>query len=103
MLAQPGLEVGDQLGLAGRRYHGRGSADAELDKVPSKEPGAVDGVVVPPAASAARTPAAAQVLAERRQIDVSQAHAALDHDVAGMGCRPQIAHGRVWTVALPFE
>ena len=51
----------------------------------------------------ARGPARPQVLAECRQIDVAQAPTALDHDVADMGCSPQIAHDRGWPVALPFE
>ena len=102
-MPQPCFEAGDQLRLGDLRGHEVGAAHAALDEVPPKQPGAVDGVMVAAASFGARTPAAAQVLAERRQIDVAQAPAALDHDVAGMSSRTQIAHGRVWAVALPFE
>src|SRR5262249_57504551 len=82
---------------------GGGWAYGALAEVSAKQPGAVDGVVVAPSSFGARTPAHAQVIAERRQIDVAQTGAALDHDVADMGCGPQVAHGRGWPVALPFE
>ena len=92
MLAQPRLEVGDQLRLGGCCHYGRGPADAELDEVPAKEPGTVDGVVVAPAALGAWTPAGAQVLIERREVNVRQARALLGHDMANVSRRPQVAH-----------
>jgi hypothetical protein len=101
MLAQPRFEVSDQLRLDMCRGRVSREAHAALDEVSAKVPGAVDGVVVAPASFGARTPARAQVLAECRQIDVAQAPAALDHDVADMGCSPQIAHGRGWPVTMP--
>jgi len=103
MLAQPRLEVGDQLRLGGCCHHGRGPADAELDEVPAKEPGTVDGVVVAPAALGAWTPAGAQVLIERREVNVRQARALLGHDVAYVSRRPQIAHCCLGAIALPFQ
>ena len=103
MLAQPRFEVGDQLRLGGLHCHGRGPANADLDEVPAKEPGAENGVVVATSSPGARTSTGAQVLAERRQIDVGQACAMLGHDMADMSCRPQIAHCRRGAIALPFE
>jgi len=78
MLAQPRFEVGDQLWLGGLHgRHHRGPANAEFDKVPAKEFGAVNGVVVATAAPGARTATAAQVLFECRKIDVAQPGALL--------------------------
>src|SRR5437870_2725535 len=54
MLAQPRFEAGDQMRLGRRRCH-RGPAHADLDEVPAKEPGAVNGVVVATASPGART------------------------------------------------
>src|SRR3954454_24364301 len=103
MLAQPRLEVGDQLRLSGCCHHGLGPADAELDEVPAKEPGTVDGVVVAPAALGAWTPAGAQVLIERREVNVRQAGALLGHDMANVSRRPQVAHCCLGAIALPFQ
>src|SRR3954471_21722045 len=103
MLAQPRLEVGDQLRLGGCCHHGLGPADAELDEVPAKEPGTIDGVVVAPAALGAWTPAGAQVLIERREVNVRQARALLGHDVANVSRRPQVAHCCLEAIALPFQ
>src|SRR5947207_15109470 len=86
------LKSADQLRLGGCCHHGRGPADAELDEVPAKEPGTVDGVAVAPAALGAWTPAGAQVLIERREVNVRQARALLGHDVAYVSRRSQIAH-----------
>src|SRR5215510_3440877 len=72
-------------------------------KVPAKEPGTVDGVVVAPAALGAWTPAGAQVLIERREVNVRQARALLGHDVAYVSRRPQIAHCCLGAIALPFQ
>src|SRR6516225_9956543 len=87
----------------GRRRCHRGPAHADLDEVPAKEPGAVNGVVVATASFGARTAADAQVLAERRQIDVVRTCALLGHDMADMSGRPQISDCRGGAIALPFE
>src|SRR5438045_1994340 len=73
-------------------HHGRGPAKAERDEVPTNEPGTVDGVVVAPAAFGAWTPASAQVLAERGEINVRQARALLGHHIADVSRRSQIAY-----------
>jgi hypothetical protein len=103
MLAQPRFELGDQL-RHGRLYCRRsGPANAEFDKVPAKEPRAENGVVVATATPRARTATGAQVLGERRQIDVARPCAMLGHDMADMSGRPQISHCRRGTIALPFK
>ena len=71
MLAQPRFEVGGQLRLGRPRRRGGGSANTNLDEVPAEELGAEYGVVVATASHGARTSAGAQMLAERRQIDVA--------------------------------
>jgi hypothetical protein len=43
------------------------------------------------------------MLFERRQIDGAHACIALCHIVADMSCRPQISHGSLRAIALPFE
>ena len=70
MLAQPHLEAGDQLRLVSLRRHGRGSANADFDEVLAKEPGSENGVVIASSSARARTSTGAQVLAERRQINL---------------------------------
>ena len=70
MLAQPHLEAGDQLRLGRMSRYGHGSANAYFDKVPAKEPGTENGVVVATPSHGARTSTSAQMLAERRQINV---------------------------------
>jgi hypothetical protein len=70
MLAQPHLEVGEELRLGRMHRHGHGSANADFDKVLAKEPGAENGVVIATPSHGTRTSTSAQVLAERRQINV---------------------------------
>jgi hypothetical protein len=70
MLAQPHLEAGDQRRLGQLRRHGRGPANADFDEMLAKEPGSENGVVVAMSSARARTSTGAQVLAERRQINV---------------------------------
>ena len=72
MLAQPHLEV-EPPGTARRMLQcsGRGPANADFDKVPAKEPGTVDGVVVATPSLGARTSTGAQVLTEHREINVA--------------------------------
>ena len=103
MLAQPRFEVGDQLRLGRLPFRGGGPANADFDEVPAKEPGAENGVVVATASLGARTSTSAQVLAERRQINVARHCALLGHDMAEVSCRPQISHCRRGAIALPFE
>jgi hypothetical protein len=94
--------VGDQLRLGGLHFR-RGPANADIDKVLAKEPGAESGMVVATSSRGARTSTGAQMLAERWQIDVGLACAMLGHDMADMSCRPQIAHCSGRAIALPFE
>ncbi|UPJ94896.1 hypothetical protein [Bradyrhizobium sp. 172] len=71
--------------------------------MPTKEPGTVDGVVVAPAAFGAWTPAIAQVLAERGEINVRQARALLGHDMADVSRRLQIAYRCRGAIALLLQ
>ena len=96
------LKSATNFGSAGAAT-GRGPADAELDEVPTKEPGTVDGVVVAPAAFGAWTPASAQVLAERGEINVRQARALLGHDMADVSRRSQIAYRCLGAIALLLQ
>jgi hypothetical protein len=70
MLAQPHLEAGDQLRLGRLRRHGRDPTNADFDEVLAKEPGSENGVVIATSSARPRTSTGAQVLAERRQINV---------------------------------
>ena len=84
-------QVGDQLRLGGLHCRRRGPTNADDDKVLAKEPGAENGMVVATSSRRARTSTGAQMLAERRQIDVARTCAMLGHDMADMSCRSQIA------------
>jgi hypothetical protein len=70
VLAQPHFEVSHQARLGRLQCGSGGSANADFDKVPTKEPGSENGVVVATSSARARTSTGAQVLAERRQINV---------------------------------
>ena len=102
MLAQPCLEARDQLQFSGRRRSG-GPAHADLYEVPTKEPGAVDSVVIVTAALRAWATTGAQMLAERLKIDLARQYASRRQDMAEMRRRPQVSNRRVGTVALAFE
>jgi hypothetical protein len=52
------------------RRHSHGSANADFYEMLAKEPGSENGVVVATSSARARTSTSAQVLAERRQINV---------------------------------
>ena len=103
MLAEPCFKADGQPRFGRPHRPNHGPAHAYFFEVPTEEPCAVDGVMVAAASLGARTSARSQMLFERRQIDGARACIALCHDVADMSCRPQIAHGRVGAIALPFE
>ncbi len=103
VLAQPLFEVRHQARLGSLQRRGGGLANADFDKMPAKEPGAEDGVVVAAPSHGARTSATAQVLAERRQINLVWHCPLPSHDMAKVRCRPQISHRRSSSVALPLE
>jgi hypothetical protein len=65
-----------------------GSANADFDKVLTKEPRAENGVVVATPSHRARTSTSAQVIAEHRQINVARHHPLSSHDMAEVRCRP---------------
>lgn len=103
MLAQPRLEVGDQLRLSWGCNGGGRPTHTDLDEMPAEKPCAVDRVVIAPTSLGARTPTAAQVLAERGEINVRQACALLDHDMAEVSRSSQIAHRCLGAIALLFQ
>ena len=103
MLAQPFFEVRHEARLGNSQRLGGGLANADFDKVPAKEPGAEDGVVVPAPSHGARTSATAQVLAECREINFARHCPLPSHHMAKVRRRPQISHGRVGAIPLPLE
>ena len=103
VLAQPLFEVRHEARLGMLQRLGGGLANADFDKVPAKEPGAEDGVVVAAPSLGARTSATAQVLAERREINVARHCPLPSHDMAKVRRRPQISHGRGGAIPLPLE
>ena len=103
MLAQPFFEVRHQARLGSLQGRGGGTANADFDKMPEKEPGAENGVVVAAPSHGARTPAPAQVLAERREINLARHRPLAGHDMAEVRRRPQISDRRVGAVPLPLQ
>src|ERR1700686_1984660 len=91
VLAQPHFEVNHQARLRRLQSGSGGPANADFDKVLAKEPGSENGVVVATSSARARTSTGAQVLAERRQINIARSCTLLCHDMAEMSCRPQIS------------
>ena len=91
VLAQPFFEVRHQSRLGSLQRRGGGLANADFDKMPAKEPGAENGVVVAAPSHRARTSATAQVLAERREINLARHCPLPSHDMAKVRCRPQIS------------
>ena len=74
-----------------------------FDEMLTKEPGAKNRVMISAPSHGARTSTGAQVLAERRQIDVAQDCRLSIHDVAEVRCRPQISHSCACAIALPLK
>jgi len=103
VLAQPLFEARHAARLGSLQWRGGRLADADFDKMPAKEPGAENGVVVAPPSHRARTSATAQVLAERRQINLVWHCPLPGHDIAKVRRRPQISDRRVGAVPLPLE
>ena len=103
VLAQPHFELSHQARLGRLQCGSGGPANADFGKVPAKEPGAENGVVVATPSHGARTSTSAQVLAEHRQINVTRHCPLPSHDMAEVCCRPQISYGRAGAIALPLE
>ena len=103
MLAQPFFEVRHEARLGSLQRRGGGMANADFDEMPAKEPGAENGVVVAAPSRGARTSANAQVLAERRQINLARHCPLASHDMAKVRRRPQISDRRVGAIPLPLE
>jgi hypothetical protein len=80
-----------------------GLAHANFDKVLAKEPGAENGVVVATPSQGSRTSTGAQVLAERRQVNVARHCRLPSDDMAEVRCRPQISHGCAGAIAMPLK
>jgi hypothetical protein len=78
-------------------------ANGDFDKVLTKEPGAENGVVVSTPSHGARTSTSAQVLAERRQINVARHCIFPSQYMAKVRRRPQISHGSGDAIALTLE
>jgi len=88
------------------QYGSGGPANADFDKMLAKEPGAENGVVVATSSARARTSTGAQVLAERRQINIAniaRPGPLPGQDMAEVRCRPQVSHGRAGAIALPLK
>jgi hypothetical protein len=103
VLAQPHFEVSHQARLGRLQFGIGGPANADFDKVPAKEPGAENSVMVATPSHGARTSTSAQVLAEHRQIDVARQCSLPSDDMAEVRCRPQISHRRAGAITLSLE
>src|SRR5208337_4660564 len=103
VLSQPHSEVSYQARLCMLQCGGDGPANANFDKVPAKEPGAEEGVMVAASSYGARTSTSVQVLAEHRQINIARHCSLPSHEMAEVCCRPQISHGRAGAIALSLE
>ena len=101
VLAQPCFEAGDQMRFS-RRRSGR-PAHTDLDEVPTKEPGTVDGVVIVTTALRAWATTPAKMLAEHSQIDVARQRPARRENMTEMRRRPQVSNGGVGAIALARE
>ena len=103
VLAQPLLEVSHEARLGTLQRGCGGLANADCDEMLAKEPGAENGVVVAAPSHGARTSATAQVLAERRQINLARHCPLPSHDMAKMRRRPQISNRRAGAIPPPLE
>ena len=103
VLAQPLLEVSHQTRLGTLQGGCAGLANAGCDRMLAKEPSAENGVVVAAPSHGARTSATAQVLAERRQINLARHCPLPSHDMPKTRRRPQISNCRAGAIPLPLE
>jgi hypothetical protein len=103
VLAQPLFEVRHQARLGSLQRSRGGLTNADFDKMPEKEPGAENSVVVAAPSHGARTSATAQVLAEHREINLARYCPLPSYDMAEVRRRAQISYRRVGAVPLPLE
>ena len=103
VLAQPLLEVRHQERRGSLQRRGVRLADTDFDQMPAKEPGAENGVVVAATSHRARTSAPAQMLAERRKINIARHRPLPSGDMAKVRRRAQIWDRRGGAIPLPLK